>query len=181
MPKSSKPFNESALAPSTALELPSEELTYHPVAEVFPLMVGAEFAALVEDIAAHGLKEPITKHPDGSILDGRNRHRACLEAGVAPRFETWGGAGTVVDFVISKNLLRRHLNEGQRAMIGANLADKIIVILPARENLQERIEEIEVQTATLSEVPQELKGELSRLVMAKNSLETKGYFQYEWP
>jgi hypothetical protein len=60
----------------------------------------------------------ITLHPDGSILDGRNRYRACLRVGIEPRFTTWQDNGSPVSFVISLNLKRRQLTAGQKAMIG---------------------------------------------------------------
>ena len=96
---------------------------YHDVANIFPLMTGADFEALKADIAEHGLREPIWLHPDGRIIDGRNRHRACIEAGIAPEFRTWDGNGLIVPFVVSLNLHRRHLTESQRAMIAARLAN----------------------------------------------------------
>lgn len=92
---------------------------YHEVANIFPLMTGADYDALKADIAEHGLREPIWLHPDGSIIDGRNRHRACIETGTPPRFETWNGCGSLVAFVVSLNLHRRHLTPSQRAMIAA--------------------------------------------------------------
>ena len=60
-------------------------MTVHPAAELFPLMEGEDFQALVEDIRARGLKHPIVTL-DGRVLDGRNRERACAEAGVEPRY-----------------------------------------------------------------------------------------------
>lgn len=95
--------------------------TTHPAAEIFPLMEGAEFAALVADIQEHGLREPIILH-DGMILDGRNRYRACMQIGAAPKFQPWDREGTPEAFVVSMNLHRRHLNESQRGMIAAQLA-----------------------------------------------------------
>jgi hypothetical protein len=58
---------------------------------------------------------------DGMILDGRCRWDACKNAGVEPRIVQYQGSDPV-GFVVSRNLKRRHLNEGQRAMIAARLA-----------------------------------------------------------
>ena len=90
-------------------------MDFHEIANIFPLMDGPEFAALVDDIKQNGLIEPIITY-ENKIVDGRNRYRACVDAGVAPRFEVWRPNGmTLTKWVISKNLVRRHLTSSQRA------------------------------------------------------------------
>jgi hypothetical protein len=65
-------------------------LESHPLANLFPLLEGSEFEELVADIKANGLVEPIVMFED-KILDGRNRYRACLAAGVEPAFRPFMG------------------------------------------------------------------------------------------
>lgn len=96
-------------------------IEFHPLANIFPLMTGHEFEELVSDIKSFGLREPIVR-VKGSILDGRNRLRACEKAGVDPSFVDFDG-DDALRFVISKNLVRRHLKESQRALVAARLAN----------------------------------------------------------
>ena len=97
-------------------------MKFHPYAEVFPLIEGQEFQALVDNIQAHGLRDKITVF-DGQILDGRNRFRACKKAGVQPEYrEFMGSEEDALEFVISLNIHRRHLTESQRAMAAAKIA-----------------------------------------------------------
>ena len=91
----------------------------HPVTELFPLMAGKDYEKLVADIREHGLREPIWLHPDGRIIDGRNRWRACEDAGVEPQTREWDGEGSLTAFVVSLNLHRRHLTSSQRAAAAA--------------------------------------------------------------
>lgn len=102
-----------------------DKIEVHPVADIFPALDGDAFRELCEDIKAHGLREPIKLDMDGRIIDGRNRYSACLEAGVKPRFEKWlpDGNESVVDYVVSMNLRRRHMSESQRSMVAAELAN----------------------------------------------------------
>ena len=94
-------------------------MQFHPLAEIFPLLEGQPFDDLVNDIREHGLREAIWLYED-QILDGRNRWRACQEAGETPRFKQYGGDDPV-GFVVSLNLHRRHLDESQRGMAGAKV------------------------------------------------------------
>jgi ParB-like chromosome segregation protein Spo0J len=92
----------------------------HPLADAFPLLEGGERTDLATDIRENGLREPIVLY-EGRVLDGRNRLRACIEAGVQPCFVTYGGNDPVA-YIVSLNLRRRHLDASQRAMIAARLA-----------------------------------------------------------
>lgn len=94
---------------------------YHELANLFPLMDEAQHGDLVADIKENGLIEAIILH-EGKILDGRNRYNACNDAGVEPNLVEYEGEDAL-SYVISLNLNRRHLNESQRAMIGAKLAN----------------------------------------------------------
>ena len=100
------------------------ELEFHPLANLFPLIEGTEFEDLVADVRANGLREAVVLY-QGKVLDGRNRYRACLAAEVEPRTVYFRPdlEGEPLAFVISKNLKRRHLNESQRAMVAAAIAD----------------------------------------------------------
>jgi ParB-like nuclease domain len=98
-----------------------EAYSIHPLADIFPLMKEKEIDELASDIKEHGLREPIVLH-EGMILDGRNRYHACAKLGIELLTCQWDGNGNPLDYVISKNLHRRHLKEGQRAAIANKIA-----------------------------------------------------------
>lgn len=103
------------------------QFEFHPLANLFPLVEGAEFDDLVADVAQRGLHQPIDIY-QGKILDGRNRYRAALAAGITIetrhlRYFRAEFSGDPVDYVLSQNLRRRHLNESQRALVGARIAN----------------------------------------------------------
>ena len=93
----------------------------HPVAELFPLMTEDQIKELAENIKSNGLKNSIVLL-DNKILDGRNRYRACQLVDVDPKTTEYKGKDPLSD-VISWNLHRRHLNESQRAVVAAKLAN----------------------------------------------------------
>jgi hypothetical protein len=96
----------------------------HEFSALFPPMGEAEFTWLVADIRSRGLQEPIVLL-EGKILDGWHRHRACRECKVKPIFIEWANVrkgGDPLDFVIGRNLHRRHLDSTQRATVAAKIA-----------------------------------------------------------
>jgi N6-adenosine-specific RNA methylase IME4/transcription antitermination factor NusG len=130
-------------------------LAFHPLADLFPLMSEREYDELEADVATKKkLHDKITllvmrtKLANGeerrelAIIDGRNRYRACLDAGLfkaKSNYEAHFSDGRLREpysqffnvlpenedplaFVLSRNLKRRHLNEGQRAMVADNIA-----------------------------------------------------------
>jgi hypothetical protein len=98
----------------------SRAMKFHSYSEIFPLIEGADFDALVADVKAHGLREKITLY-EGKILDGRNRFLACQKAKVRPLYRKFTGKDALA-FVVSLNIARRHLNASQLAMASARLA-----------------------------------------------------------
>ena len=93
----------------------------HPLADVFPLMEGEAFDALVADINQYGLREPIWLY-EKKILDGRNRYRACSKVGINPEVRYFSGTrAEAMAFVISANIHRRHLTFEEKQDLIATL------------------------------------------------------------
>lgn len=99
------------------------KLEFHEYANLFPMMNNEELSSLIEDMRVNGYDAtaPIVTY-QSRILDGRNRYNASFEAGVQPVFKEYKGTDAL-GFVIRHNLKRRHLNESQRAVIAAKLAN----------------------------------------------------------
>ena len=89
-------------------------LTQHPLSAVFPAMTDVAFAEFRADIAQNGLRQPIIVFED-QILEGWHRYRACRDTGTPARFEHFDGDEAAArTFVVSANVMRRHLDESQR-------------------------------------------------------------------
>jgi N6-adenosine-specific RNA methylase IME4/ParB-like chromosome segregation protein Spo0J len=97
------------------------DLEIHDLCKLFPPMAEDQFLSLLDSIRDHGLLTPIMLY-EGKILDGRHRHRACINLGIEPSFEEYEGEDAL-GYVLALNLSRRHLDESQRAMIGARIAN----------------------------------------------------------
>jgi hypothetical protein len=94
----------------------------HPLCALFPAMRPCEFDALLLSAEmAGGITEKIVLY-EGMILDGWHRYKACIEKGLTPSFEQFEGPGNPEDFVIDKNVARRHMSDSQSAMVAAHFA-----------------------------------------------------------
>ena len=96
-------------------------MKFHEYANLFPMMPEMDLMRLAEDIKEKGQSDPVITL-DGMIIDGRNRYKACEINGITPRCEEYTGDDPL-GFVVSHNLHRRHMNESQRGMVGAKLAN----------------------------------------------------------
>ena len=136
-------------------------LRFHPAAGIFPLVEDDEYQALVDDIREHGQREPILMHPDGRILDGRNRYCACRDLGLEPKFREWDGSGgSPASVVLSLNLHRRHLNSSQKAAIAVEILP--MLEREAKERQGKRTDLTSVKN--LTEVAQRAADNAARLV-----------------
>ena len=96
-------------------------LEFHPLAAIFLLLKGKLFADLVEAIKQNGLRHRIVLY-EGKVLDGRNRLRACIAAGVKPEFAELPEGPDPLAYVLDQNLHRRHLTDAQRGLVAAKIA-----------------------------------------------------------
>lgn len=111
-----------------------EVSSIHPAAELFPLPGDEDFAALVASIRKDGLENDIVLLPNKQLLDGRSRLLACWDARVEPRFTVYSGTDPY-EYSVRQNLSRRHLDVGQKAMIGDKL--RAVYEEQARERLRQ--------------------------------------------
>lgn len=95
-------------------------------------MSANEYEGFRDDIKGRGQNEPIWTF-QGKIIDGRHRYKACRELGIKPQFREWTGNGEeLITFIFSQNFYRRHLDESQRAMVGARFMRLLEPLAKAR-------------------------------------------------
>jgi len=103
-------------------------LQIHELAKIFPDMTPEEFNDLKEDIKQNSQLNPIITY-EGAVIDGKNRLKALTELKIDPIFQEFeGDPEKLLDYVISQNLKRRHLNSSQRAVV----AQKSLKLLKAQ-------------------------------------------------
>jgi hypothetical protein len=94
-------------------------MEFHKLCLLFPKADDKTLYDMASSIVEHGQLEPIITF-EGKILDGRNRFLACEIANVKPGFEEYDKnkyGNNPFQYVVNKNLHRRHLNESQRAAL----------------------------------------------------------------
>lgn len=96
----------------------------HPIAEVFPNPSRKDATELYNSIAKHGLLEPLLVNKKHELLDGRNRLSCCGKLGIKIRKTVFQGTDEeALDYVVAKNLARRHLTTANKALVAGRLAD----------------------------------------------------------
>lgn len=139
----------------------------HDFCALFPVASDQDTAMLVQDIRCHGLLDAITRY-DGKILDGRNRYTACKILNIEPRYVDFEGDDeAALDFVVSKNLARRHLNESQRAMVAGRLAN-----LKVGAN-QHRNEGVQICTTSLEQAGDKVNVSRRSVASARKVLDSE--------
>lgn len=118
----------------------------HPAAALFPMLNDEELQALADDIATHGLHQPIVRTPDKQILDGRNRLAACKLAGKRPKYVEYDGEPWA--YVISANLRRREMNKSQRAVCAAKALPHYTKLAAQRKTSGKKLSKVEKGKAT---------------------------------
>ena len=93
----------------------NQTIELHPLCTYFPRMSDDEFNSLKDNLQNIGQTHPIYTL-DGMILDGGNRYRALCELGIDPVMIEYTGPNPA-QFILSSNLHRRHLTQGQSAAI----------------------------------------------------------------
>ena len=131
----------------------SLELKINPEYEsLLPKLPKKEYEGLKFSIKQDGLYVPITVNPEGVILDGHHRYRACLELGVEPKYEVKTFEDPLLEkkFVIEVNLRRRHLTTLQRIEMAKPLIEIERELSKQRQGM--RTDLLETSTKKLEEV-----------------------------
>lgn len=104
-------------------------MNWHPFAERFPFLEGEEKAALDASIASTKgcAEQPIMYRLHKGKrqgLDGRNRERSCIEQGFPPKYTLVRVPdGEVKEFILRRNVHRRHMTKELRQSIVAELRE----------------------------------------------------------
>jgi hypothetical protein len=144
------------------------DYAFHPLSEMFPLIEGEDFNALVEDVSRRGLLHPIILYR-GKILDGRNRYRAAKEAKYVFGDRDFRDLPDSLDpeaFVISTNMKRRQLSTKQKREFIA----KLIESKPADTSDREIARLACVDPHTVKSVREEVRNRFAKFLATFDAL-----------
>lgn len=100
----------------------ARKLVLDPCCKEFPPMEHDDFNALKESIRRNGQLQPLLVWK-GRVLDGRHRLKACAALGIQPHFEVVTCSYEEArSMAFARNINRRNLTVGQRALLAARLA-----------------------------------------------------------
>lgn len=117
--------------------LKEDQLKLHPAAEIFPKMSKNKINDLVQDIEQNGQIDTIDRIGD-DILDGIHRYYCCKKIGIKPRFKELNlrNRMTPLDYVLSKNAMRRDLNSIQCVDVAVRAYYMVIQANEYKERLE---------------------------------------------
>ncbi len=84
------------------------------LALAFPPLSPAQYSRLLASIIAHGLIHPIVVWR-GQVIDGLHRLKACVEAGVEPRYEVLDDAEDPFEYLGDENVPLRNMDQNEKA------------------------------------------------------------------
>ena len=85
-----------------------------PLAHMFPPLSPAQYSRLLASIRAHGIRRPIVVWR-GQVIDGLPRLKACVEAGVEPRYEVLDDAEDPFEYLGDENVPLRNMDQNEKA------------------------------------------------------------------
>jgi ParB-like chromosome segregation protein Spo0J len=97
-----------------------DQLSLHPEAHRIPRMRADEYAEFARDVRERGIRVPLELQPGTkTVLDGRHRLTVARETGIAevPTVDAPLDGDDPVLYMIRAASKRRHLDDGQRAML----------------------------------------------------------------
>lgn len=140
----------------------------HPALELFPEIDGNELTELAVSIRTAGLLQPGMLLPDGTLIDGRARKKACERAGVPMRWNVCIDTGPV-GAVMRLNLQQRQLSAGQKAMLGVDLLPMLKIEAKERQGKRTDLATSAPTGAQVGEShPNRATDQAARLVGASN-------------
>ena len=106
----------------------AEKLERHELSAIFGDMPDKDFKSLSQSIKDNGIKDNLIRVYEGKILDGWHRHAAAREWNLLRKlkYREWNMEkdGDPKEFVLAKNIERRHLTPGQRAQIAVTFNER---------------------------------------------------------